>query len=121
MQVSVTLHREAPDLNGTQSFAEPQYTGYNRKSAELVIAPDGNGVCEVEGLNFPALIGEPETYKFFSLGDPSNGAIIIFGPLNPPLVVQQDENPMLSILVGVTCERLALVARSLHKGNGVAL
>lgn len=118
MKVSVALHFDAPPENGNQRDFEGSYQNYNRRVVEMDIDQHGAGTCQFEGLEFAAVgnmdAREPRLLTYFSLGvciAPADrgGAIIIAGPLDPPVRLYPGVKPQVSAAVGVYASRLILM------------
>lgn len=128
MRVSVSLHFDAPPEDGNQRDFEGSYQNYNRRVVEMDIDQHGAGTCEFEGLEFPAVGNmddrEPRVLTHFSLGvciapADKGGAIIIVGPLHPPVYLDPGVKPQVSAAVGVYAARLAAMRRDGRLVDGV--
>ena|ERR1700761_8990366 len=106
MRVSIALHTKEPPEDGNQRQGEARYGGYNRQYADMEISDTGDGVVYVEALVFPAVATDPEIHGWFSVGDPNGGAIIIAGPIEPPMVSRVGQAPTLKAHCGIFRARL---------------
>lgn len=120
LRVSVALHYGEPADDGNQADAEARYGGYNRQYAHMAITPDG-AVVENAVFQFPEVQNHAERLTHFSFGDPNGGAIIITGPINPPIDVDaagDNRFPQLNLtMVGVKLDKLRVLGMINDDGN----
>ena len=101
----VALHTSTPGQTGNQNTNEAGYSGYARVAVARSVGGwtiTGNNPITAENaaaVTFPACIGGSETETFFSFGQATSGAGVIygFGALTASLAVSNGITPSFAI------------------------
>ena len=98
----ISLHTASPGEAGNQSTNECNYTSYARSTVARSSggwAITGSTVSPVNDINFPTATGPSDnqtaTYAAIGTALSGSGKILVYGPLNPTIVITQGVPPVL--------------------------
>lgn len=97
----VSLHTDAPGVDGNQTTYETSYEGYSRVAVARTVSGwtvAGNSVYLASSIIFPSATSGSDLITYFGIGTSQTGTgqLLYFGPLFPDIQITEGASPQLT-------------------------